>query len=106
MSNDGKEIPHLALNKYQWWSEALHGVAESPGVTFVGTVTAATSFPQPLHSSQSFNRTLFATLGAAISTEARAMNSVAQSGLTYWTPNLNIFVSERTSMRTMYKHAR
>ena len=34
MGNAALEIPRLTLPKYQWWSEALHGVGKSPGVTF------------------------------------------------------------------------
>jgi hypothetical protein len=82
LSNTGKEIPHLHMEQYEWWSEALHGVANSPGVNFDGSIPAASSFPQPLHSSQSFNRTLFQMLGEAISTEARAMYNAGQAGLT------------------------
>jgi hypothetical protein len=37
-----------ALPPYEWWSEALHGVASSPGVRFGGALPAATSFPQVL----------------------------------------------------------
>jgi hypothetical protein len=39
----------------------------------------------------SFNKTLFRTIGSAISTEARAMNNVNRAGLTFWAPNVNIF---------------
>ncbi len=95
LSNAGRRVDSLKLPAYQWWSEALHGVAMSPGVTFDGPINSATSFPQPLHTSQSFNRSLFSELGKSISTEARAMSNIDQAGLTYWTPNLNLFRDPR-----------
>src|SRR5579871_2320938 len=42
-------IPRLGLPKFEWWSEALHGVAYSPGVSFGGDLPAATSFPMPIN---------------------------------------------------------
>ena len=45
-ANGADGIPRLNIWDYQWWSEALHGVANSPGVSFGGNITAATSFPQ------------------------------------------------------------
>jgi beta-glucosidase-like glycosyl hydrolase len=63
--------PPLHLSAYAWWNEALHGVGMSPGVQFKDPTPYATSFPQVLSVSASFNRTLFYKLGQAISTEAR-----------------------------------
>ncbi len=45
-------VPRLGLPPYEWWSEALHGVARSPGVHFAtggGEFGYATSFPQPIN---------------------------------------------------------
>jgi len=70
-------------------------VGGSPGVTFSGTCPNATSFPQVLTTSASYNRTLFRAIGAAISTEARAMNNAGHAGNTFWTPNVNIFRDPR-----------
>jgi hypothetical protein len=77
------------LPSLQWWSEALHGVASSPGVQFGGAVRGATAFPQVLLTAASFNRSLFRAVGATVGREARAMANVGQGGLTYWSPNLN-----------------
>lgn len=55
----------------------------------------ATSFPQIISTSHSFNRSLFHAIGKAISTEIRAFSNVGHAGLTYWTPNLNIFRDPR-----------
>ena len=46
LSNYASALPSVGVNYYQWWSEALHGVASSPGVTFSGDTPSATSFPQ------------------------------------------------------------
>ncbi|TYZ66065.1 hypothetical protein PybrP1_006107 [[Pythium] brassicae (nom. inval.)] len=59
------------LPPYGWWSEALHGVALSPAVTFGVPTPVATSFPQVVSVAAAFNRTLFYKIGEAISTEAR-----------------------------------
>lgn len=87
--------PELGLGPYQWWSEALHGVAGSPGVNFGGAIPGATSFPQVCTTAMSFNASLFRAIGSAISTEARAMNNNGRAGLTFWTPNVNIFRDPR-----------
>jgi hypothetical protein len=84
-------IGNLNIGPYQWWSEALHGVADSPGVTFNSLVPGATSFPPVCTTAMSFNRTLWNLIGQTISTEARAMANVNQAGNTFWTPNGNIF---------------
>lgn len=59
------------LPAYGWWSEALHGVALSPAVTFAAPTPVATSFPQVVSVAAAFNRSLFYQIGDAISTEAR-----------------------------------
>lgn len=95
LSNYATELPSVGIPYSQWWSEALHGVAVSPGVLFDKTTPYATSFPQIISTSHSFNRTLFAAIGRAISTEVRAFSNLGNAGLTYWTPNLNIFRDPR-----------
>jgi beta-glucosidase len=87
-------IPRLDIPEYNWWNECLHGVARS-GV--------ATVFPQAIGLGASFDRELVFRIGTAISDEARAMHnaSIAKgyrlqySGLTFWTPNINIFRDPR-----------
>ncbi|XP_024517089.1 beta-xylosidase/alpha-L-arabinofuranosidase 2 isoform X1 [Selaginella moellendorffii] len=93
--NTATGIPRLGVPKYQWWQEALHGVASSPGVQFGGSVPAATSFPMPITTAASFNTSLFYGIGQAVSTEARAMHNLGQSGLTFWSPNINIYRDPR-----------
>ena len=88
-------IPRLGLPKYEWWSEALHGVAYSPGVSFGGDIQVATSFPVPLNLGATFDKDLFQRIGTVISTEARAFNNEGQAGLTFFTPMLNIFRDPR-----------
>lgn len=45
-ANGAKAVPRLQIPAYQWWSEALHGVGGSPGVSFSPPFSNATSFPQ------------------------------------------------------------
>ncbi|ETW04381.1 hypothetical protein H310_04666 [Aphanomyces invadans] len=85
----------LDLPSYGWWSEGLHGVGISPSVRFTAPTPVATSYPQILNLASSFNRDLFAAVGAAISTEARAFHSVGHGGLTYWAPNINLYRDPR-----------
>ncbi|GAA0172122.1 glucosidase [Lithospermum erythrorhizon] len=86
----------LGIPKYEWWSEALHGVSDvGPGTKFVSPVPGATSFPQVILTAASFNETLFQTIGKVVSTEARAMHNVGLAGLTFWSPNVNIFRDPR-----------
>ena len=84
-ATEGVHMPDL-----QWWSEALHGVAASPGVQFGGAVKGATAFPQVALTSATFNATLFGAIGATVGREARAMSNIGQGGLTYWSPTLNL----------------
>ncbi|GMF46279.1 unnamed protein product [Phytophthora fragariaefolia] len=93
--NNASAAPSVNVPSYEWWNEALHGVALSPGVTFKGPLTAATSFPQVLSTAAAFNRTLFYQIAEAISTEARAFYNEKNAGLTFWTPNVNIFRDPR-----------
>ncbi|CAM6089051.1 unnamed protein product [Calypogeia fissa] len=95
MVNTASGVARLGIPGYQWQNEGLHGVAHSPGVSFGGPIHSATSFPQPILTAASFNQTLFNEIGKAISTEARAFHNTGQGGLTYWTPNINIFRDPR-----------
>jgi beta-D-xylosidase 4 len=88
-------IPRLGLPKYEWWSEALHGLAYSPGVFFEGDLSAASSFPMPINLGATFNMGLVYRIASIISTEARAFNNEGQAGLTFFTPNINIFRDPR-----------
>ncbi|KAI3803838.1 hypothetical protein L1987_32000 [Smallanthus sonchifolius] len=94
--NSAGSIDRLGIPKYEWWSEALHGVSYvGPGTHFSSLVPGATSFPQVILTAASFNETLFKTIGKVVSTEARAMYNVGLAGLTYWSPNINIFRDPR-----------
>ncbi|KAK1351654.1 putative beta-D-xylosidase 6 [Heracleum sosnowskyi] len=96
LCNNVSAIPRLGIPAYEWWSESLHGIATNgPGISFNGTVKAATSFPQVIVIASAFNRTLWNAIGAAIGVEARAMYNVGQAGLTFWAPNVNIFRDPR-----------
>jgi beta-glucosidase len=87
-------IPRLNIPEYNWWNEALHGVGRS------GT---ATIFPQAIGLAATFNDALIKQVSTAISDEARAMFNAAikkgyrmhYGGLTFWTPNINIFRDPR-----------
>ena len=83
-------VPRLGLPKFEWWSEALHGVAYSPGVNFGGDLPSATSFPMPINLGASFNLSLVHEIAGTISTEARAFNNEGRAGLVFFTPNINI----------------
>ncbi len=87
-------IPRLHIPAYNWWSEGLHGVARAG---------EATIFPQAIGMAASFNEQLMQQVGNVISTEARAKHNLASHkgnrgmyvGLTYWSPNINIFRDPR-----------
>ncbi|KAK1266754.1 Beta-xylosidase/alpha-L-arabinofuranosidase 2 [Acorus gramineus] len=94
--NKAGALPRLGIPSYEWWSEALHGVSYvGPGTHFSSLVPGATSFPQPILTAASFNSDLFEAIGKVVSTEARAMYNVGLAGLTYWSPNINIFRDPR-----------
>jgi len=94
MMYNAPAIPRLNIPAYNWWNEALHGVARS-GV--------ATIFPQAIGMAATFDDTLIYNIASAISDEARAMYNASvkkgyhlwYSGLTFWTPNINIFRDPR-----------
>nr|XP_023904908.1 probable beta-D-xylosidase 6 [Quercus suber]POE44902.1 putative beta-d-xylosidase 6 [Quercus suber] len=96
LSNNASAIHRLGLSAYEWWSESLHGIATNgPGVSLSGPIRAATSFPQVLLTTASFNKSLWFSVGRAIGFEGRAMYNEGQSGLTFWAPNINIFRDPR-----------
>ena len=94
MMNSTPAIPRLHIPEYDWWNEALHGVARS-GI--------ATIFPEPIGMAATFDDSLVHQVADAISDEARAMYNASIkknyrnrfSGLTFWTPNINIFRDPR-----------
>jgi len=94
MNYKSPAIPQLKIQAYNWWNEGLHGVARS------GT---ATIFPQAIGLGATFDENLLLKVSSAISDEARAMynSAVAKGyyqhygGLTFWTPNINIFRDPR-----------
>ncbi|KAI3961623.1 hypothetical protein MKW92_043321 [Papaver armeniacum] len=89
-------VNRLGIPSYQWWSEALHGVSYvGPGTHFSSVVPGATSFPQPILTAASFNVSLFYAIGQVVSNEARAMYNVGLAGLTFWSPNINIYRDPR-----------
>ena len=87
-------ISRLNIPEYNWWNEALHGVARSG---------MATIFPQAIGMAATFDDGLISKVASAISDEARAMynaavkknNRLQYEGLTFWTPNINIFRDPR-----------
>ncbi|KAK2437393.1 putative beta-D-xylosidase [Trifolium repens] len=94
--NSAVDVSRLGIPRYEWWSEALHGVSNvGPGTHFSNVVPGSTSFPMPILIAASFNASLFQTIGKVVSTEARAMHNVGLAGLTYWSPNINIFRDPR-----------
>jgi beta-glucosidase len=80
LTNEADSIPRLDLAKYNYWSEALHGVLAS-GVT---------SFPQAVAMGSTWEPGLVHRVASAISDEARALNVTTGKGLTYWSPTINI----------------
>ena len=94
LTNDAAAIPRLQVPAYQWWNECLHGVARAG---------AATSFPQAIGLAASFDTDLMHEVATAISDEARAKHHefarrgqrARYQGLTFWSPNINIFRDPR-----------
>nr|MCR5711801.1 glycoside hydrolase family 3 C-terminal domain-containing protein [Prevotella sp.] len=87
-------IPRLGIPEFHWWSEALHGVGRN-GI--------ATVFPITMGMAATFNDYLVYQAFTAVSDEARAKNTEARKkneirryrGLSFWTPNINIFRDPR-----------
>ena len=94
MLHPSASIQELGIPAYNWWNEALHGVARNG---------KATVFPQPIGMAASFDEALLLQVFTAASDEARVKNRQAieagevgqYQGLTFWTPNINIFRDPR-----------
>ena len=94
LSHRSEAIPRLGIPEYNWWNECLHGVARA-GI--------ATVFPQAIALAATFDDEFVKQVMDAISDEARAKNNEAIKqnnrgqywGLTFWTPNINIFRDPR-----------
>ncbi|MDR0977035.1 MAG: glycoside hydrolase family 3 C-terminal domain-containing protein, partial [Prevotellaceae bacterium] len=94
MQNNSPAIPRLGIKEYNWWNEALHGVARTG---------LATVFPQAIGMAASFDDVLLHDVFTAVSDEARAKSTryseagglKIYQGLTFWTPNINIFRDPR-----------
>ncbi|MFW6212937.1 MAG: glycoside hydrolase family 3 C-terminal domain-containing protein, partial [Spirochaetota bacterium] len=91
---DSPAIERLGVPAYHWWNECLHGVARAG---------RATVFPQAIGLAATFDPGLMRRIGAAIAEEGRAKYNAAVKagmrgqyrGLTFWTPNINIFRDPR-----------
>jgi len=87
-------IPRLGIPEYNWWNECLHGVARAG---------LATIFPQAIALAATFDEDFVREVASAISDEGRAKYNEAVKlanrgqywGLTFWTPNINIFRDPR-----------
>ena len=91
---DAPPVERLGVPAYNWWNEALHGVARA------GT---ATMFPQPVAMASMFDPEMIRKIGDVVATEARAKYNEASKhgdrdiykGLTFWSPNINLFRDPR-----------
>jgi beta-D-xylosidase 4 len=90
--NTSPGVPRLGLPEYQVWNEALHGL-DRANFTPSGDYSYATSFPMPILSTASMNRTLINQVASMISTQARAFNNAGRYGLDSYAPNINGFRS-------------
>lgn len=94
MMNGSPAIERLGIPSFDWWSEALHGV---------GRNGLATVFPSCIGMAASFDDDLIEEVFTAVSDEARAKNTLARregkngkyKGLSFWTPNINVFRDPR-----------
>jgi beta-glucosidase len=95
MCDISEAIPRLGIKKFNWWSEALHGLANNDSVTV---------FPQPIGMAASFDDKLVYKIFTAVSDEVRAKYNNSQKkgmenrrflSLSVWTPNVNIFRDPR-----------
>ena len=94
MMNETPGISRLGIEPYDWWNEGLHGVGRSG---------RATVFPQPIGLAASFHPEMVEQIGDAIAMEARAKYAIARkngnyaryTGLTFWSPNINILRDPR-----------
>jgi len=94
MGSQAPAIKRLGIPRYNWWNEALHGVARAG---------LATVFPQPIGLASTWNPDLIHRMAEVISDEGRAKYhdvvrrnpSGLYTGLTFWSPNINIFRDPR-----------
>jgi beta-glucosidase len=94
MYDKAAAIPRLGIHEYNWWNEALHGVARAGH---------ATVFPQAIGMAATWDEDLMLRISTTISDEARAKYNFYSSedvyamygGLTFWSPNINIFRDPR-----------
>ncbi|WP_372743944.1 glycoside hydrolase family 3 C-terminal domain-containing protein [Lutibacter sp.] len=94
LGNKAPAIPRLGILEYDWWNEALHGVARAGN---------ATVFPQAIGLAATFDTDMMKQIADIISDEARAKHHEAlrnsdyrrYRGLTFWSPNINIFRDPR-----------
>jgi len=94
MLYDSKPVERLGVKAYNWWNEALHGVARNG---------YATMYPMPIGMAASFDPELLKEVFVSVSDEARIKSRIASAkggldhyeGLTFWTPNINIFRDPR-----------
>src|SRR5690606_22896981 len=96
MLNSSPAIERLGIPAYDWWNETLHGVARTP--------YNVTVYPQAIAMAATFDKDALFTMAAFAATEGRAIYNIALEtgqtkerylGLTYWTPNINIFRDPR-----------
>ena len=96
LGHDNPAVERLGLPAYNWWNEALHGVARAG---------RATVFPQPILTAASFEPELVERIGSQVAEEGRAKLNLVVSdtggdlrqyqGISYWAPNINIFRDPR-----------
>jgi beta-glucosidase len=94
LMNDSPAVDHLDIPAYNWWNECLHGVARAG---------RATVFPEAIGLAATWDQPLMFRVATAISDEARAKYHEAlrrnehsiYEGLTFWTPNINLFRDPR-----------
>lgn len=94
MMNQSAPVERLGIRGYNWWNEALHGVARNG---------SATVFPMPIAMAASFDDSLLYEVFSAVSDEGRIKHRMARDhgfpqiyqGLTFWTPNINLFRDPR-----------
>ncbi|MFA6825951.1 MAG: glycoside hydrolase family 3 N-terminal domain-containing protein, partial [Bacteroidales bacterium] len=94
MSHESAAIERLGVPEYNWWNECLHGVARAGH---------ATVFPQAIGMAAMWDKDMMFDIATAVSDEARAKHhdflrqgkTGIYQGLTYWTPNINIFRDPR-----------
>ena len=94
LRHNAPAVKRLGIPFYNWWNEALHGVARAG---------AATVFPQPIGLAASFDDTFLMEIGDIVATEGRAKYNEQirkndrglYKGLTFWSPNINLFRDPR-----------